>query len=66
MPLFDGSEVIIGKGAQADVYKYRGYAPEILEQYMKDISSDIEGISEEDLNDAITVCAILREREKNE
>lgn len=41
-------------------------APEILEQYMKDISSDIEGISEEDLNDAIMVCTILRQREKEE
>ena len=26
MPFFDGSEIIIGKGAQADVYKYDGYA----------------------------------------
>ena len=29
MPLFDGSEVIIGKGAQADVVKYMGFAYKI-------------------------------------
>lgn len=26
MPFFDGSEIIIGKGAQADVYKHDEYA----------------------------------------
>lgn len=42
------------------------FAPEISEKYLEAVSSDIEGVSKEDLQDAITVCAVLREIEKKD
>ena len=45
---------------------FREFAPEISEKYLEAISSDIEGVSGEDLQDAITVCAVLREIEKKD
>ena len=45
---------------------FREFAPEIAEKYMEAVSSDIEDVSEEDIEDAITVCAVLREIEKKD
>ena len=43
------------------------YAKEIIEPYMKAVAADMEkeGISEEDFKDAVTVCMILRKKEKD-
>ena len=43
---------------------FREFDPAVAERYMKEISSEIEEVSEEDLKDAVMVCTILREREK--
>ena len=45
---------------------FREFAPEIADRYLEAISSDIEDVSEADLQDAITVCAVLREIEKKD
>lgn len=45
---------------------FREFAPEISEKYLEAVSSDIKDVSEEDLQDAITVCSVLREIEKKD
>lgn len=45
---------------------FREFVPEIAEKYMEAVSSDIKDVSEEDLQDAITVCSVLREIEKKD
>ena len=43
---------------------FREFDQKMAERYMEEVSSDIKDVSEEDLKDAVTVCAILREAEK--
>ena len=74
---YDGSEAVIidwmNTRIAPAVFDYartyvifREFAPEIAQQYMESVSSDIKDVSEEDLKDAITVCAVIREREKKD
>ena len=44
---------------------FKEYAPEILGLYQNAVASDIADISDEDFNDAVTVCTAIRQKEKN-